>query len=245
MLLADLGNTRAKFYRLDNHDVTFLANWNYQQNLAEILTPFAGQKLTFSSVTQPKRVELLLKTANSLKISTKQITTSAKDFGIENGYKYPEKLGIDRWLAMIGARQITQKSCLIIDAGTAITIDFLTADGAHQGGWIVAGLQTMQTALIQNTAALNLSGEPPQFTFAQNTQQAIANGALATAVGVIKQAINLAQKNTQEFEIFLTGGDAPLLAENLQTAHKVVADLVLQGLKLYAQDNQSETSSAN
>jgi type III pantothenate kinase len=139
---------------------------------------------------------------------------------------------VDRWLALIAVRQKTNTPICVVDCGTAITVDVLDADGKHQGGLICAGLTLMKTALAFNTADLPLTDSPHHIGLAIGTEAAIYNGTLFAACGLVERVIQDLPTNTA---LFLTGGDAPIIAEQLARPLTLETDLVLQGLVITLQ----------
>ncbi len=164
-----------------------------------------------------------------------------------NQYKQAEKLGADRWAALIGAWHINQQPTLVVNAGTAITIDCLavreinTEDkkGVFLGGTIMPGLRLMQAALNYNTAQLNVENGEHQ-AFPINTQNAIKTGCLNAAAGALAVQLQQLQKHS-DFppKIIISGGDAFTIASALKPHLKggekqlmIVENLVLQGLTI-------------
>lgn len=237
MLLADLGNTRGKFYDLEKGRLSLLGHWDYTENPREILGANSKHSMLFASVASSQVNLVLLNEAEGLSISCQQIKTPAYGFGVINGYCQPEKLGVDRWLALVGARGLTQAPCLIVDAGTAMTIDVMDEFGQHKGGWIIPGLKLMTDALLKKTAALQHSAPEAYLSLAHETGQAITNGALAALTGAIKESLHMAQvglKTRFQPQVLLTGGAAKQLSPYLTVHHSHQPDLVLRGLIRYA-----------
>jgi type III pantothenate kinase len=153
-------------------------------------------------------------------------------------YQDPSKLGADRWAAVIGARALSKTNTLIVNAGTATTIDLLGANGVHYGGWILPGLSLMQQSLQSHTAQLPLADrQDAPLGFSMNTNDAIINGCDAAQIGAITQAIQLAKKmNSPVEKIWLDGGNAKVLAHimaqfDIQSTVSVetIEGLVLRG----------------
>jgi type III pantothenate kinase len=157
-------------------------------------------------------------------------TTQTQAFNVTNGYSQPEKLGVDRWLALIAVRKKTNTPVCIVDCGTAITVDVLDMDGRHRGGLICAGLTLMKTALAFNTADLPLADSPHHIGLAIETEAAIYNGTLFAACGLIERVMQDLPENTM---LFLTGGDATIIAAQLTQPLTLETDLVLQGLTVF------------
>ena len=155
--------------------------------------------------------------------------------GVTNGYEDPAQLGVDRWLAMLGARAIRATACLVVDCGTATTIDSMDAQGRHLGGMILPGLRAMQEVLVRNTA-IQSSGKTLEYsTFAKDTNTAIASAAvLATACLITQTAMRLQAWVGSEVGCILTGGAAAELNGLLELEVLHEPNLVLNGLALVA-----------
>ncbi len=112
-----------------------------------------------------------------------RITTRRVAAGVVNGYADPSLLGVDRWLAVIGAYQRVQGACVVADIGTAATVDVVAADGRHRGGYIVPGPQLMVASLLRGTSDLAefraISPRGGGASFADNTRDAIERAAVS------------------------------------------------------------------
>ncbi|MDX9706815.1 MAG: type III pantothenate kinase [Azospira sp.] len=159
-------------------------------------------------------------------------SASAGCCGVENGYDQPERLGADRWAALVGARAHCRGACLVVCAGTATTVDRLDADGRFRGGLILPGFDLMRAALAGNTAQLPLAdGEfRPAPT---NTDDAIVSGCLAAQLGAIERAF-AAIAEEPGARCLVTGGNAPRLVGHLRVPAERVEHLILDGLARFA-----------
>jgi type III pantothenate kinase len=198
--------------------------------LWQALTP--PEQLVIACVTASDTLEMVIATARVLwaNINITRVNSQTQTFGITNAYAQPEKLGVDRWLALVAARHVYSLPVCIVDCGTAITVDLLDADGAHRGGFISAGLMLMKKALAGGTAALPFSETVYPLTPADFTEAAIHNGTLLAAVGLVEQVI----ARHDGLSVILTGGDAEFIAPHLSVTSIVDVDLVLRGLALVA-----------
>ena len=175
----------------------------------------------------------------NLKVIPLQLTAQKSCCGLESGYKDFSKLGDDRWLAMLGAYEIYQQPVIVIDAGTALTIDAIV-DGKHQGGFIVPGLYTMRQSLSLNTADLHevhfSDFRSPdevrnQVLLANDTASAILGGTLYMAAAYINQVISdLNRQLETQFRIIVTGGEASQIKNLIDVDYEWIPDLVLQGM---------------
>lgn len=157
-----------------------------------------------------------------------------EDHGVRCAYAQPARLGADRWAALLGARGLVEGPCLVVDAGSALTIDAMGAGGRHLGGWIVPGLAMMVEALEARTGDLgalrSASTAQGSGTFPADTGPAMEQGARLAAVGAVQAArARLQACAGMPARLLLTGGDAPGMAAELAPA-ELVPDLVLRGL---------------
>lgn len=163
-------------------------------------------------------------------------------FGVSNGYSEPHKLGPDRWAALIAAHHAQLGATCIVDCGTALTIDVLTADGKHLGGLIMPGLNLMRSALFFHTHALpckmNLETETDIASLARDTQAGIRSGTLYAVVATIERVIADIASDRKLRTRVITGGDAEHIAPRLAGHYRHEPDLVLQGLAIIAGDDQ-------
>jgi type III pantothenate kinase len=150
--------------------------------------------------------------------------------GVVNGYEEPSQLGADRWAALIGARHVEKRSCLVANCGTALTVDALSADGNFLGGLIAPGLTLMRQSLAQNTAGLTARAGTVQ-RLPRNTEDAIETGAIAASLGAIEHmAEAMRDAGCAPQCCILSGGNAELIKPHLSLEVKEVRHLVLEGL---------------
>ena len=155
--------------------------------------------------------------------------------GVSIGYEAPEQFGIDRFLALIAAYQNNKQDQIVIDVGTAITVDAMLATGKHLGGVIIPGYKAMQNALIRSTSAIGENTQGSLNVYSKNTTDALTTGCYYAVVeginGIVRQMV-------QKFEgsplITLTGGDAGLFKSEIKGDVTYSENLVLDGLKAMA-----------
>ena len=169
------------------------------------------------------------------------LTSSAAACGVVNGYARPEQLGADRWAALVAARRRAHSGDLfpapvvVVNAGTAVTIDTLDSDGRFRGGVIVPGLRLMLRALADNTSGLK-SAPGTYRDFPVNTADALYSGAVQAICGAIELARGRIQREGTEVKCLLAGGAAAEIAPHLGGEPEVVDNLVLEGVLALAQD---------
>ena len=269
MLLAiDAGNTRTKWALFDATGVVLTQGVCLNANLSSLdfSDDFLNINLTcrhaiISNVAGPHVAALLQTKCQSLGLHAHFAKASVAACGVYNHYDDPTQLGTDRWSAVIAAWQLLHAPCIVVNVGTAVTIDALLPklnESVFLGGFILPGLHLMQQALVSGTQGISqgfISQKQHKLeSFASNTADAIYNGACLAITGAIVAASNqlleqLAPNAIAQPKIILSGGDAsllrPLLLKQLPIAFAnqvLLCDtLVLQGLYWL---NKHETNAA-
>jgi type III pantothenate kinase len=146
----------------------------------------------------------------------------------------PKETGVDRVLNIAAAYEQMGKACVVVDAGSAITIDCCDDTGAFLGGAILPGVGMQLDALHERTAKLpRVKFEPPQGPIGQNTQQAILHGVYYGIRGTVKELVEqYAMKLGNWPDIICTGGDANGLFAGWELIHAIAPDLTLYGIAL-------------
>ncbi|MCD5985558.1 pantothenate kinase [Pseudomonas sp. CDFA 610] len=157
--------------------------------------------------------------------------------GVVNGYEEFERLGLDRWLAFVGAYHGVQKACLVIDLGTAVTSDFVSSDGRHLGGFICPGMPLMRDQLRTHTRRIRYDDATARRALidlvpGRSTAEAVERGCSLMIRGFALTQLEIARGYWgEDFAVFVTGGDASLIADVLPGG-RIVPDLVFVGLAL-------------
>jgi type III pantothenate kinase len=158
------------------------------------------------------------------------IRSPRAELGVVNGYREAQQLGPDRWAALVAAHALERGHKLVVNAGTALTVDALTAEGKFLGGLIVPGPELMRRSLDRGTAGLRLT-EGKVAEFPQGTADAIASGAIQACAGAIDRlAAAMASHGTPPDRIILSGGAAAGIAPWLRLPTVQHDLLVLEGL---------------
>ncbi len=228
-LLLDLGNSRLKWAISEKQGQTLAHSEITTEMLRSLWRDLHPEKIGISSVGKAELLNFIISVVRELwrDIPIHFAMSETEFSGVKNGYFQSEKLGVDRWLALIAVREKTQLPVCVVDCGTAITVDVLNEKGEHQGGLICAGLTLMKNALISNTADLPFADSAQKMGLASETETAIFNGTLFAACGLIEKVMQQQPKN---MKLFLTGGDAETLASQLNVAFTIEKNLVLEGL---------------
>lgn len=157
--------------------------------------------------------------------------------GLRNGYEEFEKLGLDRWLAMLGGFHLAAGACLVLDFGTAVTADFIAADGEHMGGFICPGMPLMRNQLRTHTRRIRYDDASAERALAnlfpgRTTVEAVERGCSLMLRGFVLTQLELARSYWgEDFVVFLTGGDAGLVS-GVVPQGRLVSDLVFVGLAM-------------
>lgn len=169
-----------------------------------------------------------------LSVTGKTVVLSAQTaLPVLNNYKTPQTLGADRIAAAVGAYYFFPgRNCLVFDAGTAITHEFVTAAGSYEGGGIAPGLRMKLKALHTFTQRLPLVDQIPDIfpLTGQTTQESILSGVLAGTVAELNGLIQLYSEKAPDLTVILCGGDAGFFESKLKGRIFVIPELVLIGL---------------
>lgn len=259
-LLIDLGNTRLKWACYQDKKINAVRGHAYD---ADQLSTFFSRE--WADITKPNKVYVSSDVAPPITEKLQQwaqtqwgvqvqvITPKNHAYGVKNAYENPLQLGSDRWAALVAVKNNIKQPAIIIDCGTAITVDAITASGVHQGGMIVPGIQLMRNALLKGTHKIETTTDHKEIslasnTLASNTMDGIRSGVLSAAVAFINSAVERVnsilvkqqstvqstaratmQKNMQ-IQNIITGGDAEIMLPLLEEIFLHKPNLVLEGL---------------
>ena len=237
LLAIDAGNTRIKWGVHDGgafaaagaiataEAATLGAEWREDPRAARAIA---------SNVAGPAVREALEAACARAGIALEVIGSRREQLGVTSGYRDPAQLGSDRWAALVAAHATEQGHLLVVNAGTALTIDALAADGRFLGGLIVPGPALMRRALDNGTAGLRLTEGAFQ-DFPASTPDAITSGAIQACVGAVERMGEaMAARSMAPARIVLSGGAAGEIATRLPIAVSIRENLVLDGLVLIA-----------
>lgn len=172
------------------------------------------------------------------------VRTEKQACGVTNSYRQPRHMGVDRWVAMVGAWNELEAACLVVDAGTAVTIDAIDDDGQHLGGQILPGVGLMAGALTSRTSDIpdvqprSGAAASGMSMFASSTSRAVEQGSINAVVGAVERAAWTLEENGIEAEIVLTGGDASRILKSLDDEALHRPHLVLSGLARILESRQ-------
>jgi type III pantothenate kinase len=158
--------------------------------------------------------------------------------GVVNAYHESQRLGVDRWTALVAARAQHKGHLCVVDCGSALTLDAINSKGQHLGGLIVPGLALARRALLEQAEGVGsgLKDQTPREAtlLARDTAGAVEGGVLYGAVALVDRVLADLRAELGEVQGFICGGDAPRLLPLLGSAFRHAPDLVLQGIALCA-----------
>ena len=230
-LLLDVGNTAIKWRLADAdglRDPSGVAATG--ASLCESVKTHEWNAIVLSSVAGEVADTALLtalKTVRSVPVWQARAESSCS--GLVSCYAQPARMGVDRWLAMLGARQASAGPLCVIDAGTAITLDLVAAQGRHEGGYILPGADLMRRALTADTGRIQVDAlDAPTLSPGSDTQTCVNAGGWRAVIGAVQSVL----ADYPEHRALLTGGLAPVLLEmGLSATHH--PHLVMEGLRLW------------
>ncbi|MFC3714736.1 type III pantothenate kinase [Luteimonas soli] len=236
--LFDLGNTRLKCAPLDDaggigpvhaiaHDGV-----RFDDELPSVLPAHFTDACVASVAPDGLRTELLdVLARHCQRISL--ACTQAQFGAVRIAYPQPSRLGVDRFLALLGAHARGTDATLVVGVGTALTIDWLGADGHHHGGRIAPSPTLMRDALHARAAQLPASGGR-YVEFGDDTDDALESGCTGAALALVERSLQAAASTGVAPTLLLHGGGAEALRAHLPHAVHAPA-LVLEGLARWAQ----------
>jgi len=225
-LLIDLGNTRMKLAWARGEGIDDLRmGGDYASVLAEV--DQEPELVWLSGVSGPQQTQrLVAEISNRWACPVERVSVARYQQHLPTRYEV-EQLGVDRWLAMLACQARCDGGFLVVDCGTAITLDLVSAAGTHTGGYILPGFGLMRDALLQATAIQVPETTAPAAGLATDTASAITRGAYASVVALIEKLLAQAEAETA---LFIGGGNARSLSPLVSQPHAIVEQLVLRGL---------------
>lgn len=233
LLAIDAGNTRIKWALHDGIAWTAAGAIATAESarIGEAWAALARVERAIACNVAGAEVERSLRVSCSGRGMTLTVIASRdEELGVVNGYRDPAQLGADRWAALVAAHAVGPGPKLVVNAGTALTIDALGGDGRFLGGIIVPGPDLMRGALASATARLPLAAGNFR-EFPDTTEDAIASGALQACVGAILRVRHaMTGRGMAPEHVVLSGGAARTLAPLLPMPFSIHENLVLDGL---------------
>lgn len=242
MLLVDIGNSRIKWATVRAGVLAEPGAADYQDDTLETALAAALERLerpaaiTYCSVGASTTGKVLERWAHRRwGIEATRVRTAAEGFGVRCAYARPDTLGADRWAALVACRHKREGAAVIVDCGTAITLDAISEAGEHLGGVILPGVTLMRHALTTRTDQIPAQDSDSREVLAKSTADGVAAGTLyAAAAAVDRLAGELGAFLPPGSARILTGGAIEPLRPLLVTEFETEPHLVLYGLAVIA-----------
>jgi len=233
-LLIDIGNTRLKWRAQQQGALVgagTMATGDITLATLDAQLPAQVSQLAWASVAAPECGTFIEAWASARNLQAYKAESQAQWQDLTNGYEQPQQMGVDRWLAMVAAREQFKAPLCVADCGSAITVDYIDASGQHEGSYIIPGQRLMVQALLRDTAKIQFSGVAVDAAVpGKNTAHAVLAGCGQMAsYGLCGLLLEAKQAG---YVIMLTGGDGKAPAQALSVTYN--GDLVLDGLALVA-----------
>ena len=242
MILAiDAGNSRVKWGWLET-DAT--GGWRWASIASVSLIEFAAasdhvnpfsvthadpERIVISNVAGEGAHQLLVNWTSVFDAEPLWVKAGAECCGVKNRYENPELLGADRWAALIAARALHHGASLVVNSGTATTVDMLTADGTFLGGAILPGVELMRFVLHEHTGRLPMAEGSYRET-PRNTLDAIETGCRHAQAGAVERMYRVFREVAPAPLCIVAGGAGRALVDQLSMPRRYVENLVLDGL---------------
>lgn len=237
-LLFDIGNSRVKWGVYSNeeiHSSSSISGQGVSLSVLEDSIDLPGE-ITSIWISNVGRVEVLTLVTEWCRkacgVEPNLIRVSESCCGVYNKYQTQNTLGVDRWIAAIGARIIIPAGdVIVVDAGTAVTIDWLSNDNAFEGGVILPGFNLMHKALTNNTAGIKSDYSKTQKVFGRTTANCVNSGVSFGLIGAIERIVNeMKQEIDAPVKVVLTGGSAAIIIAMSKIEMVMQENLVLLGV---------------
>jgi len=237
MILAiDAGNSRVKWGWHNGEDWTSIATVSLIEFAAasDHINPFSTthanpERIIISNVAGEGAHHLLVNWTSIFEAEPLWLRAEAERCGVKNRYERPEALGPDRWAALIAARALHNGASLVVNAGTATTVDMLAADGSFLGGVILPGVELMRFVLHEHTGRLPIQ-EGADRPVPRNTVDAIETGCRHAQAGAVERMYRVFRELAGAPLCIVAGGAGRHLTDQLSMPRRYVENLVLDGL---------------
>lgn len=228
-LLIDIGNSLIKFALVNTKgDLDEIRRCNHPEDLRPFLQ--YAEQVIIASVGHASLVKDIARLCEQSNKACRLVHTEAETLGIHCAYEKFETLGVDRWLAILAAREITALPVAVIDLGTANTCD-IVVNNTHLGGWIGPGFSVMRTSLLKSTQRVFADEKiPVNLALGSATEDCVNLGCLASQSGFVMMAEEYLSSRYEDYLIIITGGGQNTLSLKKNNKIFFSPNLVLRGL---------------
>ncbi|EXF42584.1 pantothenate kinase [Pseudomonas sp. BAY1663] len=204
--------------------------------LAELPELHVSRARLVSVRSDDETADVCSRLAETLGVEVLRAMPARRLGGVVNGYLDHERLGMDRWLAIVGAFELGARAMLVIDLGTAVTVDLVNSEGVHLGGYICPGMSLLRHQLHAHTRRIRYDVESARALRdearpGRSTAEAVERGCLLMLRSFVEsQILQAGDYLGSDFVVYATGGDVALIAgiEGI----RCVPDLVFRGLAI-------------
>ena len=232
-LLVDIGNSRVKWAVAEHGELKVGAAFpsdaaEFGKSLDRLWRDMGAPRAAHASnVAGDAMADRLAEwVARRWNLPVRFARSEARAHGVINGYRQPERLGVDRWMGLIALRHDYALPACLVDCGTALTLDVLDETGRHLGGLIAPGPALMRRALLRETQGVRPEGTAAGGPLGLDT---------AACAGLVEKTLSeLAPALDRAPTLVLSGGDGGLLGQALPIPYRLAPDLVLRGLLIIA-----------
>jgi len=231
----DVGNSRIKWrLRLDQRDSRGVIDRERVLDASEWPTAAPSRIRVSSVASREDALRLAERLQSHFGVSPEFARTTRFAAGVTCGYDDPSRLGVDRWLSVLAGRQLWAGPFIVVGLGTAGTVDYVDAHGAHKGGFIVPGLRLMTEALFGGTADVHVAFEvSSSLEPGTNTPDAVRRGVVLMLSDFVNGSIRrLCATSAEQTHVYVCGGDANVVAPLINVPVEIRPELVLDGLAL-------------
>ncbi|MFG0257582.1 MAG: type III pantothenate kinase [Phycisphaerales bacterium JB043] len=243
LIAMSIGNTRCSFALCRGRDVGSVRSEPIEacegvlDGMRELLpTATSSLPVVYSSVNDGGGAALIERLENDEYVSLYRVGSDV-EIPLRHSLDDDNTTGVDRFLAALGAYSVLEQACVVIDAGTAVTVDFVDGEGTYHGGCILPGAQMMLDALHEHTDALpSLRFEADSGdVYPGTTRDSMLAGATRAIRGGVRHITEMYALEYGAFpSVVATGGDAQALFEGDELVERIVPDLVLRGIAICA-----------
>lgn len=237
ILLADLGNTRLKLATLDAQGgvepraALAHAEADFESALAKVLDGLGTIASIWLGSSAPPPLAADVQGLLEARAPLRRARVEDGIGGLRLAYREPQRLGVDRFLALLGARRRGVESGLVVLVGTAMTIDALAPGGRHLGGLILPSPQRMRAALHRDAPHLPESGGAV-LDFAADTLDALQSGCSLAAQALVERSLGRLDSDPSP-RLLIAGGGADAVLGGFGDRAEASPNLVLEGLALW------------
>jgi type III pantothenate kinase len=237
-LLIDIGNTNTSIGFWNNSKLSLVTSM-INKDLFDILKKYSKKDLNeilIISVINNKENKIIKdKLKKTFKCKITQIKSSAKLFGVINGYKKSVQLGDDRWVTIVASYLNYKKPLVIVDCGTALSIDCINDNGRHLGGYILSGFdgysQSFYNAEKLKKIKLKENKTNIKLLYAKTTREALLAGYALMVTSAIEKTYSKVKFNSSKKPLLIMSGSyAKQILSNLNIKSMYDPNLVLKCL---------------